>query len=79
MMSEKQIDIDLMPVLNAMMDALCKERDPVRQQQMIELMVVQHCMRCGSRHALMVAEAVHKHVKQFIKQVGDGWKEWEEK
>jgi hypothetical protein len=42
----------------------------VRQPQVIELFIVRHVSRAGSReHALVVADGIHKHVRQLINQL----------
>jgi hypothetical protein len=68
------IDMDLLPALNQLVGVLETETDVVRQQQLIELLTARHCMRAlqgysdadALRAALIVADGVHKHVRQLI-------------
>jgi hypothetical protein len=39
---------------------------PVRQQQLIEILAARHAMRMGE-HAHYVADSMHKHVRQVIR------------
>jgi hypothetical protein len=61
---------DLLPLLNEMIQVIERERDPVRQQQLIELLTVRHCLRAGSSQDqyLELADGVAKHVRQLIGQ-----------
>ena len=64
------LDIDLVPLLDELFDVLMREPNPVRQQQTLELLIVKQAMRMGStKDALIVADGIHKHVTQLIKQL----------
>jgi hypothetical protein len=67
------LDIDLVPTVDALTAALeADEAKPIRQQQVIELFIVRFAARMGSReHALLLADGLHKHVRQLIKSVDD--------
>jgi hypothetical protein len=63
---------DLAPLVNKLAAVLMHEPNSVRQQQTLELLVMQQCLRMGSRQSsLTVAEGIHKHVKQLINQAYD--------
>jgi hypothetical protein len=65
------LDIDLVPAVDALTAALeAGEAKPVHQQQVIELFIVRFAARMGSReHALLLADGIHKHVRQLINQL----------
>jgi hypothetical protein len=65
------LDSDLMPMVDALTAALeAGEAKPVHQQQVIELFIVRFASRMGSReHALLLADGIHKHVRQVINQL----------
>jgi hypothetical protein len=65
------LDIDLLPAVDALTAALAAgEAKPVHQQQVIELFIVRFAGRMGSReHALLLADGIHKHVRQLINQL----------
>lgn len=62
------LDFDLVPGLGELSACLHRvEADPVRQQQLIELLAANHCLRMGPS-APMVAAGICKHVRQLIEQ-----------
>ena len=65
------LDSDLMPMVDALTAALeAGEAKPVHQKQVIELFIVRFASRMGSReHALLLADGIHKHVRQVINQL----------
>jgi hypothetical protein len=66
---------DLQPAFDALIVVLHREKDPVRQQQLIELLTARHCHRVGEiAAALFVADSINKHVRSIIKQ----WSELKE-
>lgn len=53
-------------IFNEIQKRLSREtKDPVEQQIIIELMIVNYCLRMG-RDWEKVADGIHKHVKQLI-------------
>jgi hypothetical protein len=64
------LDIDSAPDLHELRSCLIRiESDPVRQQQLIEMLTANHCLRMGSTSgALTVAAGIYKHVRQLIEQ-----------
>lgn len=65
------LDTDLLPAVDALTAALeMGEAKPVQQQQVIELFIARFAARMGSReHALLLANGIHKHVRQIIDQL----------
>jgi phosphatidylethanolamine-binding protein (PEBP) family uncharacterized protein len=61
-----RLDIDLVPLVDKMFALLLSEPDAVRQQQVLELLIVKNAFRMGHPH--IVADGIHKHVKQIIAQ-----------
>ena len=66
-MSSEKLDVDLLPLVEELFAMLITEPDPVRQQQTLELLLVKQALRMGDiRSAHIVADGIHKHVKQLI-------------
>ena len=57
------------PLLDALVLLLKREPDMVKQQIAIELLTVWHAMRLEDK-ADFVADSMHKHVKQLLRQYG---------
>jgi hypothetical protein len=63
------LDVDLLPLVEAMFELLKTEPDVVKQQQTLELLVFKQAMRMGNtKHARIVIDGIHKHVMQIIMQ-----------
>ena len=59
----------LLPDIQAVMDALDNCVDGVRCQQVLEMVVTQHCIRAGGTDkADFIADSFHKHIKQLLRQ-----------
>lgn len=55
--------------LARLVELLYSEADPVRRQQLIELLILHHAKGMGNRaDALTVADGINKHAKQLIDQ-----------
>jgi hypothetical protein len=67
------LDIDLVSAVDALTAALeTSEANRVRQQQVIELFILRHAGRAGSRkNMLLVLNGIHKHVQQLINQLSE--------
>lgn len=67
-----KLDVDLLPLVASLTLVLEGEPSVVRQQQAIELLIVQRALRMGSiEHARMVVDGVHKHARQILAQFED--------
>jgi hypothetical protein len=67
---------ELIPGVEKMQEEFNKiTRDPISRQQLIELLVTEHCVRMGNEaDAMIVAGAINKHVKQLIPEYfREGW------
>jgi hypothetical protein len=62
------LDGKLIPPLERIGDFL-DDYDPVTQQKLIELVTTRHAARAG-KEATFIANSVHKHVLQLLKQLG---------
>lgn len=68
------LDVDHAPLLDALSLALGTESDPVRRQVAIELLTVRHAIGMQQRRdALLVADSMHKHIRQIIGQYFDAY------
>lgn len=64
-----RLGLDLMPLVEALTAVLEGEPNVVRQQQALELLIVQRALRMGNkRHARVVVDGVHKHARQILAQ-----------
>ena len=63
------LGVEHIPLFDKLREVLLTEPDPVKQQIAIELLTVYHCMRMSRKtfENEHVARAVHKHVKQLMK------------
>ena len=60
------LDEDLYPMLERVLVVL-SDYDAVTQQKLLELATFHHAARMGE-HAFFVADSMHKHVTQILKQ-----------
>lgn len=68
-MALRVLDVDLAETTGKLVDIVRAEAGAVRQQQVIELLVLSHATRMDTLEgALMVADGINKHVRQLIKQ-----------
>jgi hypothetical protein len=68
------LGINLLPKLNKLIKLLERERDPVVQQQLLELLVARYCMRFGRAEGEFIAQSIHRHIMKFIIQ--PPWEAW---
>jgi hypothetical protein len=67
------LGVEHIPLFDKLREVLMTEPSPVKQQIAIELLTVHHCMRMGpnTRDHRLVADGLHKHVKQLMKDFSE--------
>lgn len=70
------LGMDLVPDIEEVL-AVLRKHDAVRQQQILELIAVRHCLRARSREAaLEIAQGMCKHIRHVVEQfLSDRYKE----
>ena len=66
------LDVDLLLLVEELFAVLLSEPKVVRQQQVLELLIVKQAMRIDSRaQARIVVDGIHKHTRQLLEQFGE--------
>ena len=67
-----KLDVDLLPLVEELFAVLLTEPKVVRQQQVLELLIVKQAMRIGNTaQAGIVVDGIHKHARQLLGQFGE--------
>lgn len=67
----REIPVEVFVFCEKVIAVLDTEKDPVKQQMVIELLTARHALKCG-KEAAFVVNSMNKHVRQLLDSAWPG-------